>query len=54
MNKIGDSLKGLLIYVSIGIIGAITTAYFIYQDRTKLWKKQAQETLGEEGAFLLS
>lgn len=43
----GESTKRLLIYVGIGVVAAITTAYFLYQDRKVFWEEQARGSLME-------
>lgn len=42
-----ENTKLLLIYVAIGLVSAITTAYFLYQHRKEDWNKYAQRSFTE-------
>lgn len=42
-----ESTKLLLIYVTIGLVAAIVTAYFLYQDREEHWNEYARKSFTE-------
>lgn len=42
-----ENIKLTLIYVTIGVVAAGTTAYFLYQNRKELWREYARNTFEE-------
>ena len=52
MDEKRERRQMLLIYVAIGIVAAVITGWFLYQNRMEFWKTQARSAfrvaLGEE------